>query len=159
MPSLRTWQRGHRPWTPLWDRYHRLRNRHPGSAFFCSNRHSNTGCGRTFSIHWDDVIPRCSLPAEHLASLILAVHEGKSVHQAWATSSLWISLTSAYRWLCRWRLHLGHIRTRLCLIQDPPGKTDFLPDPLSLRHLLAVCPAEGRPVANFQRITQTAITG
>jgi hypothetical protein len=131
----------------------------PRSAFFCSNRHSNNGCGRTFFIHWDDVIPRCSLPAEHLAALVQLVHEGSSVHHAWSASKLWISLTSAYRWLTRWRLFLSHVRTRLCLIQDPPGKTDFLPDPFSVRHLLAVCPPNRCPVANFQQVTQTAITG
>lgn len=135
------------------------RHRHPRPAFFCSNRHSNAGCGRTFSVHWEDVIPRCSLPARDLATLIRSVDEGKSVHSAWAASRLWISLSSAYRWLRRWMLHLAHIRTRLCLVRDPPGKTDFLPDPLSFRHLLAICPADGCPVARFQSKTQTPITG
>jgi hypothetical protein len=105
------------------------------------------------------VIPRHSLPAEHLAALVQPVHGGGSIHRAWAASKLWISLTSAYRWLRRWKLNLGHIRTRLCLIQDPPGKTDFLPDPLSVRHLLALCPVDHCPVANFQQMTQTAVTG
>jgi hypothetical protein len=159
MPPLLPWQLRHRPWIPSRDRRRRNGHRIPRPTFFCSNRHSNTGCGRTFSIHWDDVIPRHSLPAEHLAALVRSAHEGRSIHRAWAASKLWISLTSAYRWLRRWKLNLGHIRTRLCLIQDPPGKTDFLPDPLSVRHLLALCPVDHCPVANFQQMTQTAVTG
>ena len=36
----------------------RARNRHPGTAFFCSNLYSNLGCGRTFSVLWDEIHSR-----------------------------------------------------------------------------------------------------
>ena len=38
--------------------------------FYCSNRHGRTGCGRTFSIHFDHIIPRCSLDTLRVTTLI-----------------------------------------------------------------------------------------
>ena len=59
-----------------------------GLRFLCSNRYSNVGCGKTFSIHWDTVIPYCSLRTVELLGLLREVAAGLSTHGAWAASRL-----------------------------------------------------------------------
>ena len=50
-----------RPWLPPGACRIRARSHHPGTAFFCPNRYSNLGCGRTFSVLWDEILPHDSL--------------------------------------------------------------------------------------------------
>ena len=137
----------------------RRRHRYPRSAFFCSNRYSHQGCGRTFSVHWATVIPRCSLPTLHLLELLSAIDAGNTVHGAWAGSSIWISLSTAYRWLTRWKLGTARIRARLCQVRPPPSRADILPDLLSLRHFRTAFPDAACPVAAFQAHFQMAVFG
>ncbi len=129
-----------------------------GLRFFCSTRYSRTGCGRTFSIHWDTVIPYCSLRTVQLFALVLAA-VAASVHGAWAASRVSMSVRSAYRWVARWQLNTTHIRARLCLVLSPPGKSDEQSDPFTLRHLKAAFPAVACPIAAFQQQLQVPITG
>ena len=66
--------------------------------FFCSNRHANAGCGRTFSVLWASIIPSCFLRAQALFAFAQALVQAKGcVHQAWSTSRFPLSLNSAYR--------------------------------------------------------------
>ena len=130
-----------------------------GLRFFCSNRRRKPGCGRTFSILWDTVIPRCLLRTGQLFGLLQATAGAATLHGAWTASRLLISARSACRWMARWHLLAAHVRTRLCMVVQPPGKTDGLPDPLGLRHLAAAFPTEGCPLAAFQRVLQIAVTG
>jgi hypothetical protein len=130
-----------------------------GMRYFCSNRYSNGGCGRTFSVHWDTVIPRCSLQTAQILALVRAVAGGPSTHGAWFISGLSISINSAYRWVAKWLKLTARIRTGLCLIVAPPGKTDSRPDPFTLHHLTAAFPKAVCAIAAFQNVLQTAITG
>jgi hypothetical protein len=132
-------------------------DRQPGSAFFCSNRYSNIGCGRTFSVHWENVIPHCTLRTAQLLELIRARDVAPSTHAAWAATRLSISLTSAYRWLARWRRSHTRLLTWLGAITDPPRKSDGHPDPLHLRHLDAAFPSCPCPAAAFQNRFQIPI--
>lgn len=125
-----------------------------GLRFFCSNRYSNSGCGRTFSVHWDSIIPSCSLRCAQLLELIRTVANGATTHGAWQASCLPISLTSAYRWVKKWTLGTATIRSLLCLLRPPPAqqcgtKTEFL----TLQHLTQAFPADPSdrcPIAAFQ---------
>ena len=130
-----------------------------GMRFFCSNRYSNEGCGRTFSVHWNTVIPGCSLQTAQILALVRACAAGPSTHGAWFLSGLAISISSAYRWVARWLNLTAHIRTGLCLLAPPPGKADAQPDPFTLNHLTAVFPKAPCAIAAFQLGLQTAITG
>jgi hypothetical protein len=132
---------------------------HPGAAFFCSNRHSKLGCGRTFPVHWHDVIPYCSLRTCQLFELLEGRAASPSAHAAWRASRLVFSLRTACRWLARWCDLTSHVRARLGLFAAPPGKTDGHPDPMTLRHLVAAFPQAGCPIAAFQECLQVAITG
>ena len=116
-----------------------------GLRLLCSDRYSNSGCGRTFSAHWDELIPGASLAA------------APSRHAAWAATTLTISLTGAYRWFSRWARFATSIKTWLCSVCHPPGKTDSLPDPHNLRHLDAAFPACPWPAAAFQNRFQAPL--
>lgn len=130
-----------------------------GTRYFCSNRYSKGGCGRTFRVLWDTVIPRCSLQTPLILSLVRAVAGGPSIHRAWFSSGLIVSISSAYRWMIRWRGLAAHIRAGLCLVVPPPGKVDAQGDPFTLNHLDAAFPKAPCAIAAFQLGLQTAITG
>jgi len=84
-----------------------------GIRFYCSNRYSNRGCGRTFSIHFNTVIPYQSVNAELLSSFFRKLLESRSVHQAWHDSSVPFSLRCAYRWVKKFTLNLPSLRHKL----------------------------------------------
>jgi hypothetical protein len=130
-----------------------------GLRFFCSNRYSNPGCGGTFSVHWDTGIPSCSLRTSQLLELLRAVSTSPSIHRAWWSLKLPMSLGSAYRWMARWRRGTAAIRTRLGQVTPPPGRTDGLPDPLTLRHLAAAFAVAACRIAAFQGHLQVPISG
>ena len=128
-----------------------------GLRMWCSNRHSNHACGRTFSVHWHDVIPFATLRTFQLLELIRSLSATPSLHAAWAALGLSVSLTGAYRWFARWQLAGSCLLTWLCVLADPPRKTDGLPDPLRLRHLDAAFPACPCPAAAFQNRFQIPV--
>jgi hypothetical protein len=130
-----------------------------GMRFFCSARGSNKGCGRTFSVLWNAVIPRCSLLPGQILTLVRAVAHRPSIHGAWYFGRFSFSLSSAYRWIAKWLELTSHIRTALCAKIPPPGKADSLPDPYTLHHLSAAFPKALCAIAAFQLDLQTAING
>lgn len=128
-----------------------------GLRFFCTDRYSNIGCGRTFSLHWEEVIPFATLRTVQLLELIRAVAAAPSRHAAWAASRLPMSLTSAYRWCAKWKSLATSMLTWLWTLVDPPRKIDGQPDPHHLRHLDAAFPACPCPAAAFQNRFQIPI--
>lgn len=130
-----------------------------GFTFFCSNRHAQLGCGRTFPVYWHSIIPHCTLRVAQLLGLLKAVAAAPSLHAAWQASRLTLSLRSASRWLRQWAAQSTWIRTRLHMLIASPGKIDELPDPLMLRHLHAAFPLEPCSLAAFQSKFQIAIGG
>lgn len=127
--------------------------------FFCSNRYSKLGCGRTFSVYWQSVIPFCSLMTGHLLALLRATATAPSKHAAWRGSPLQFSFRCACRWLVRWQKLTSHVRPKLEQIIPPPGKTDHQVDPFTLRHLILAFPDASCPIACFQSHFQVPITG
>lgn len=92
-----------------------------------------------------------------LLTLIRAMGSTPTRHAAWFSSGLSLSPASAYRWFNKWQRATHAVRTRLCLVSDPPGKTDGLPDPHNLRHLDAAFPAFSCAAAAFQSRFQIPI--
>ncbi len=86
-------------------------------------------------MYWDDILPHASLRASQLLALIRKAAASPSRHAAWVMSGLGLSLTSAYRWLARWKQSTAMLRTRLCQICDPPERSGGEPHPQSLHHL------------------------
>jgi hypothetical protein len=85
-------------------------------VFFCSNRYSNHGGGRTFPVYWDDIAPRCSIHPQALLAFLRAFATGGRPLPARKKSKLPLSVSSAYRWARRWTLNTTHIRTALTRI-------------------------------------------
>lgn len=130
-----------------------------GLRFWCSNRYANMGCGASFSVYWDSVIPYCSLRTSQLLDLIRTVAAGPSTHGAWYFSGLAISIGSVYRWTARWLALTFQLRTGLCEVVAPPGRADAQPDPYTLHHLSLAFPAADCAIAAFQSTLQRPITG
>jgi len=99
--------------------------------------------------------------------LLKAVTDGATIHGAWqqqgrqqrSGSTFPLSLTSAYRWINRWRRGTARIRPRLCLLLPPPPQVCAMgTDCLTLLHLMSAFPATARcPLAAFQAHFQTII--
>ncbi len=117
-----------------------------GLRMWCTDRGSGHGCGRTFSVHWEDCMARATLRISQLLALLRAWAGDLTRHAAWHGSGISISLTGAYRWFARWRRGTARLITWLCPLAAPPEQADGLPDPLHLRHLHAAF----RPAAAFQ---------
>jgi len=125
------------------------------TAFFCSNRYSNKGCGRTLSILWSHLIARTSLAAGDLLKLIAAYSSGQSVHQIWSSGNFPLSLTSAYRWIARWHRQRGHIRSQLARIRPPPHLPGASANTSTFQHLHEAFPQDPCCIAAFQSRLQT----
>ena len=76
-----------------------------GVRIYCSNRYSNRGCGRTFSILFNSMLPSLSIRAKQLTDFFKKLLTSKNVHAAWYSSAITFSLRSAYRWVKRLQLN------------------------------------------------------
>ena len=120
------------------------------AAFFCSNRHSHRGCGRTFSILWSHLITRSSIASGHLLELITGVVQGLPLHRVWHQGSFPFSITTAYRWLQRWQLNQAHLRSHLSRTHPPPRKKMGSASRSTLLHLSQAYPNERCRITAFQ---------
>ena len=125
----------------------KLKLRESAAGFFCSNRHRNRGCGRTFSILWSHLITRSGIAAAHLSGLIAGVAQGRPLHQVWHQGDFPFSVTTAYRWWRRWINNQSHLRSHLSRSRPPPRQDHRSSVDSTLRHLSQAYPDE------FCRIT------
>ena len=82
-----------------------------GARFYCSNRYSNKGCGHTFSVHFNTVIPYHSVRSFHIVLLLVLFLTGGALHRAWHNSSIPFTFQSALHWFKKFKLNLpksGH---------------------------------------------------
>lgn len=84
-----------------------------GLRFYCSNRYSNKGCGRTFPVFFAGVLPRFSIDAMQLGEFISRALSSSSIHRAWHRMKLPFSLRSAYRWMRGFSLNQARLRPLL----------------------------------------------
>lgn len=129
------------------------------AAFFCSARYSNSGCGRTFSVYWDTVLTHCNLRADALWRFLLALSQrGKSIFRLWRESGFeGMSLTSAYRWVKKWRMARARIRSSICSrgLSMPQEREGMSQDALTLQLMRAFSdPVQICPLACFQSTFQ-----
>lgn len=126
--------------------------------FMCSARNGDSGCGRTFSIHWDHIVPGCSLDSAQV-SRIVETHkptpDNMSLSDLAKTKQWSCSPSTAYRWRKRFSYHLAEIRSTLYLKKPPAkGPYAFSPEAVTLKHLHDVFPKTSCPVAAFQSTFQ-----
>lgn len=84
-----------------------------GLRFYCSNRYSNKGCGQTFSIHFETIIPYHTVRSSHLRDFFKLLLKGYTTHRAWYSSLVPFSLRSACSWLLKFKLNLPTLRSKL----------------------------------------------
>jgi len=125
-----------------------------GLRFFCSNRYSNKGCARTFSIFFDSVIPRHSVSSRDLGEFLRHVLEESSIHAAWTHMKWPFSISSAYRWINSFKENMARIRPHLHERNDGDSSSS---SPLheTIRLLSTTFPLA--PVSQFQSTFQSPI--
>jgi len=128
-----------------------------GLRFFCSNRYSNKGCGRTFSVLFSTSIANHSLNSQHLLTLINQLLITPNTHAAWHQSGIPFSLRSVYRWVKKLSLNQSTIRHILHRYAPPPTATRGNPLKTTLAYLLDSFAGENNPVACFQLRHDTGI--
>jgi len=68
--------------------------------FMCSARNGDSGCGMTFSIHWDHLVPRSSLesaPVSQIIETLIPHSENMSLSELAKTKQWGCSPSTAYR--------------------------------------------------------------
>ena len=128
-----------------------------GLRFFCSNRYSNKGCGRTFSVLFGTFISGHTLDTENLFRLIKRLLAAPNPHAAWQASGIPFSLRSVYRWVRKLTLNQPTIRHMLYCHTRPPGTTGRTPLHTSLNFLLLAFTGKNNPVSCFQLRHDTGI--
>ncbi len=115
---------------------------------YCSNRHSQSGCGRTFSVWLADKIRRLSLSTRVVWRFLQQVIAGSI---AAATRSM--TERSDRTWQRLWKrfqLAQSNLRTVLLKRCPPPTMSSDRPEAQVLAHLKTAFPQADCPLATFQ---------
>ena len=133
-----------------------------GIRLYCSNHNTNSGCGRTFSIHFEGHIPHTSHSATQAAKVIESQCQPPGSQEKPGFREIYenvCSRSTAYRWLSRFQNCHEHIRARLHFI-DGPDKTDTGTNLFrTWRHLQKVFQGEACVFSAFQRELQSDLFG
>lgn len=130
-----------------------------GQRVFCSSRGQRGGCGGTFPVMFDWVMPRHSFIAPLLWQAVCRRIEGVSASSAWHTVKTPLALDSFYHFLQRTRLRLSVLRAVLCSAVRPPSSRQADPLLQTFEHLRAVFPDARCPISAFQMRFQTPFSG
>ena len=134
---------------------------------FCSNRGSNHGCGRAFSIHFEDRLPRTSMTTQELTRLgeqYVSSPAGEKVADLKRLISGRYSLATAYRWIRSFDDGQVTIRTQLCRLHPPErGNETSCPIHRTWRHLKMTfqnspCPIPAVHTGRFQASGRNTIS-
>jgi len=130
-----------------------------GQRVWCSNRGQRGGCGRSFSIFLAEVLPRHTVRAGVLWSLLAGLLSGRSLKAAAEALGQPFALESLYHLRGRMRLGLSAVRSLLCRQEPPPAssQTDALLH--TVEHLRRLFPQSACPVAAFQLRFQRPLLG
>lgn len=118
---------------------------------YCSNRHSQSGCGRTFSVWLADKIRRLSLSTSAVWRFLRQVIAGSI---ATATRAMTEHERSDRTWQRLWhrfRQAQSILRTALLARCPPPPLSSDLPEAQVIAHLQDAFPQAECPLAAFQR--------
>ena len=122
-----------------------------GQRVWCCPRGQRGGCGKSFSMFLAEVLPRHTVRASALWSLLERLREGASVKAAVEALGLGFGLETLYHLLQRMRHRLAAVRTMLCREVKAPAASSQT-DPLleTVEHLRRLFPKSGCPCADFQ---------
>lgn len=131
-----------------------------GLRFFCSNRYSNAGCGRTFSVLFSSMISKSTVRAKHLTELFNNLLCTGNLHKAWSISKIPFSVRSAYRWLKLFEINQPHLRSQLYeqYKNGSPLQLSHLPIIIqSLSILKHIYPKDSNYIEKYQQQFQSPI--
>ena len=130
-----------------------------GRRLWCCKRDNRTGCGRTMTVVFVQVLPRHSFTAVLLNILLTLLCDGYSIQTAWEQAKMPMPLESVYHIMQRFRYRMGQIRSILLKCCGPPTSTSHDPLIQTIEHLLCAFPKEKCAVEAFQYELQTPIMG
>jgi hypothetical protein len=126
-----------------------------GQRVFCSNRGQRGGCGRTFSVFLADILPRHSVSASMLWTVLGLWLGGLSLRAATLSLGSLLCLDTFYHLRQRLRARLDVLRPLLCRLQNPPPSSHSDPLLQTLEHFQSVFADVACPFQQFQlRLTQ-----
>lgn len=117
---------------------------------WCSNRGQRGGCGRSVSIFLAEVLPRHTVRAPALWSLLERLLDGGSLKAAVEALSLPFALETLYHLLHRMRQRLTGVRSVLCREQKPPASSRTDPLLQTVEHLRSLFSKSVCPATDFQ---------
>lgn len=130
-----------------------------GQRVFCSDRGQRGGCGRTFPVFLADVLPRHTVTASLLWTLLCSLLTGLSLKAAVESLRALFSLDTFYRLRQRLRLRLDVVRSLLCREQNPPSSSQADPLLQTVEHFQTVFPDVPCPLQQFQIRFDQALMG
>lgn len=130
-----------------------------GQRVFCSDRGQRGGCGRSFSVFLAGILPRHSVPALFLWSLLLSLLGGSSLKAAAESLRSLFHLDTFYRLRQRLRTRLDFVRALLCRDQKPPHSSQADPLLQTVEHFQIVFPNAPCPIEQFQLRFDQALMG
>jgi hypothetical protein len=123
-----------------------------GVRFYCSGRDSNRGCGKTFSIHFEDYIPKASLSAQQLGEMIKNHHQPPDISETRPNTK--IAKSTRYRWLKKFTICQSFIKARLHFISGPHKEAVGSSCSRTWQHLRKAFPEVDCVITAFQRVLQ-----
>ena len=130
-----------------------------GQRVFCSDRGQRGGCGRSFSVFLADVLPRHSVTATLLWSLLCFWLGGLSLNAAALSLHSLFDVSAFYHLRRRLRGRLEVVRSLLCRDQKPPASSQADPLLQTVEHFQTVFPNSSCPVRQFQIRFDQALMG
>ena len=121
-----------------------------GQRVWCCPRGRRGGCGKSFSIFLAEVMPRHTVRASTLWSLLERLLAGGSISAAAKVLAAPFVLESLYHLLRRMRSRLVVVRSGLCRERPAPASSQSDPLLQTVEHLRRVFPKSGCPCADFQ---------
>ena len=131
-----------------------------GQRVCCSNRGKRGGCGGSFSVCFGEFLPRHTVTATILWSLLLQWRVSVSIKAASEASQWPLALDTLYHLLQRLRPRLSILRSKLHR-RAPPPATSRHRKPLlqTVEHLQAVFPSPLHALIEFQCVFKSPLMG
>ena len=127
-----------------------------GIRFLCSDRHGNKGCGRTFSLLFNHILPRHSTRSTNLSDFFDTLLNFNNVHAALYHSAVPFSLRTAYAWLKKLKNSQAVIRSNIRAVPyDHLGITQA-PHLTTIGLIRKLSRLSNDYIANYQQRHQTA---
>ena len=132
---------------------------HRGQRVFCSNRGQRGGCGKTFPLFFETILPRHTFSGRLLWALLLKLLKGSTIKAAAEGLGLPFTLEGVYALVRRLRGRQAVVRSLLYseVPAPPSGQTDPLLQ--TVEHLQQIFPPNRCALAAYQQRFQRPFLG